>query len=110
MRSCKSLDYAPLLSSSSKITGQLSRGWISVHTYMISFSSSFDPSADSLFVSNIPFPSSLGEFPGYWDWLWYPGLPPVLVSITFFPFAFHFVVFFHSLFFACPWIYFVSLL
>src|SRR6218665_364721 len=32
--------------------------------------------------------SSLVEFPGYLDWLWYPGLPPVLVSIAF-PFAFH---------------------
>src|SRR6218665_1698926 len=26
------------------------------------------------------FTSSLGEFPGYCDWLWYPGLSPVLVS------------------------------
>jgi len=39
-----------------------------------------------------PLTSSLGEFPGYWDWLWYPGLLPVLVSITF-PFAFHISVF-----------------
>ena len=22
-------------------------------------------------------------FPGYWDWLWYPGLTPVVVSIAF---------------------------
>jgi len=29
-------------------------------------------------VSNVPLTSSLGEFPGYWDWLWYPGLPPML--------------------------------
>ena len=36
---------------------------------------------------------SLGEFLGYLDWLWYPGLPPVLVSIAF-PFAFHILVFF----------------
>ena len=28
-----------------------------------------------------PLTSSLGEFLGYWDWLWYPGLSPVLVSI-----------------------------
>src|SRR6218665_2238054 len=41
-----------------------------------------------------PLTSSLGEFPGYWDWLWYPGLSPVLVSIAF-PFAFHISVFFH---------------
>src|SRR6218665_3461918 len=35
-----------------------------------------------------PLTSSLGEFPGYWESLWYPGLLPVLVSIAF-PFAFH---------------------
>src|SRR6218665_523675 len=29
-----------------------------------------------------PITSSLGEFLGYWEWLWYPGLPPVLVSIA----------------------------
>src|SRR6218665_3171955 len=55
------------------------------------------------------FTSSLGEFLGYWDWLWYPGLPPVLVSMTF-PFAFHILVFFHSLFFLCHCISFVILL
>src|SRR6218665_871242 len=27
-------------------------------------------------------PSSLGEFPDYWDWLWHPGFPPVLVPIA----------------------------
>src|SRR6218665_4023851 len=52
-----------------------------------------------------PLTSSLGEFPGYWDWLWYPGLSPVLVSIAF-PFAFHISVS-HSLFFLCHWISFV---
>src|SRR6218665_374940 len=51
------------------------------------------------FISSGPQPvgvqcsltSSLGEFPGYWDWLWYPGLQPVLVSVTFFhlPSSFH---------------------
>src|SRR6218665_470091 len=30
-----------------------------------------------------PLTSSLGEFPGYWDWLWCPRLSPVLVSIGF---------------------------
>src|SRR6218665_3063150 len=30
-----------------------------------------------------PISSSLGEFPSYWDWLWCPGLSPVLVSIAF---------------------------
>src|SRR6218665_2073140 len=35
-----------------------------------------------------PISSSLGEFPSYWDWLWCPGLLPVLVSIAF-PFAYH---------------------
>jgi len=29
-----------------------------------------------------PLTSSLGEFQRYWDWLWYPGLSPVLVSIA----------------------------
>src|SRR6218665_3528503 len=37
-----------------------------------------------------PISSSLGEFPSYWDWLWCPGLLPVLVSIALLrlPFAF----------------------
>jgi len=39
-----------------------------------------------------PLTSSLSEFLGYWDWLWYPGLLPMLVSIAF-PFAFHISVF-----------------
>src|SRR6218665_635540 len=39
-----------------------------------------------------PLTSSLGEFLGYWDWLWYPGLSAVLVS-TALPFAFHISVF-----------------
>src|SRR6218665_1564134 len=30
-------------------------------------------------------PHFLGEFPGYWDWLWYPGLLPMLVSFAYFP-------------------------
>src|SRR6218665_2399 len=42
--------------------------------------------------------SSLGEFRGYWEWLWHPALSPVLVSIAF-PFAFFMSVFYHSLFF-----------
>src|SRR6218665_1596195 len=32
--------------------------------------------------------SSLGESSSYWDWLWCPGLSPVLVSIAL-SFAFH---------------------
>ena len=50
--------------------------------------------------SNVPsLPHIKGhEFPGYWNWLWYPGLPPVLKSIAF-PFAFHISLFFHSIFF-----------
>src|SRR6218665_1959469 len=40
-----------------------------------------------------PITSSLSEFPGYWDWLRYPGLSPVLVSIAF-SFALHISVFF----------------
>src|SRR6218665_4071033 len=35
-----------------------------------------------------PFTSSLGEFQGYREWLWYHGLSPVLVSIAL-PFAFY---------------------
>src|SRR6218665_2122387 len=35
-----------------------------------------------------PISSSLGEFLSYWDWLWCPGLSPVLVSIAL-PFASH---------------------
>src|SRR6218665_2507101 len=35
-----------------------------------------------------PISSSLGEFSSYWDWLWCPGLSPVLVSIALL-FAFH---------------------
>src|SRR6218665_3663818 len=35
-----------------------------------------------------PISSSLGDFPSYGDWLWCPGLSPVLVSITL-PFAFN---------------------
>src|SRR6218665_1218563 len=42
-----------------------------------------------------PISSSLGEFPSYWDWLWCPGLSPVLVSIAL-PFVSIFGVF-HSL-------------
>ena|SRR6218665_2921891 len=56
-----------------------------------------------------PLTSSLGEFPDYQDWLWYPGLLRVLVSIAF-PFAFHISVSFHPLFFTCHWISFVFLL
>jgi len=33
-----------------------------------------------------PFTSSLGEFPGYWNWLWYPWISPVLVSIAVLPY------------------------
>jgi len=39
-----------------------------------------------------PLTSSLDEFLGHWDWLWYPGLSPLLVSIAL-PFAFHISVF-----------------
>src|SRR6218665_2335794 len=57
----------------------------------------------------MPLTSSLGEFLGYRDWLWYPGLSLVLVSIAL-PFAFHISVFFYSLFFNCHWISFVYFL
>src|SRR6218665_1529888 len=48
-----------------------------------------------------PISSSLGEFPSYWDWLWCPGLSPVLVSIAL-PFAFHTWCFPFAL--ICHWI------
>src|SRR6218665_2011348 len=48
-----------------------------------------------------PITCSLGEFPSYWDWLWYPGLLPVLVSIAL-SFAFHTWCFPFSL--VCHWI------
>src|SRR6218665_2929085 len=51
--------------------------------------------------------SSLGEFPSYWDWLWCPGLSPVLVSITL-PSAFHTWCFPFAL--ICHWISIVFLL
>src|SRR6218665_1642620 len=54
-----------------------------------------------------PISSSLGEFPSYWDWLWRPGLSPVLVSIAL-PFAFHTWYFPFAL--ICHWISFVFLL
>src|SRR6218665_2701583 len=42
--------------------------------------------------SHCPLTSSLGEFLGYRDWLWYPGVSPVLVFIAL-PFAFHISLF-----------------
>src|SRR6218665_1710046 len=56
-----------------------------------------------------PLTSSLGEFPDYQDWLWYPGLLPVLESIAL-SFPFHIWVLFHPLFFTCHWISFLLLL
>ena len=55
-----------------------------------------------------PLTSSLAELPGYWDWLWYPGLPPVLVSIAF-PLRLPYLGVFHSLF-TCRGISFMFLL
>src|SRR6218665_2082033 len=54
-----------------------------------------------------PISSSLGDFPSYWDWLWCPGLSPVLVSIAL-PFAFHTWCFPFAL--ICHWISIVFLL
>src|SRR6218665_3293893 len=54
-----------------------------------------------------PISSSLGEFPSYWDWLWCPGLSPVLVSIAL-PFAFQTWCFPFAL--ICHWISIVFLL
>ena len=60
-------------------------------------------------VSSLPHPHYRWVSRLDWDWLWYPGLSSVLVSIAF-PYAFHISVFFHSLFFTCHWISFVFLL
>jgi|SRR6218665_1140667 len=54
-----------------------------------------------------PISSSLVEFPSYWDWLWCPGLSPVLVS-TAISFAFHTWCFPFAL--ICYWISIVFLL
>src|SRR6218665_3829665 len=54
-----------------------------------------------------PITSSIGEFPSYWDWLWCPGLSPVLVSIAL-PFTFHTWCFPFAL--ICHWISFVFIL
>src|SRR6218665_3004500 len=54
-----------------------------------------------------PISSSLGEFPSYWDWLSFPGLSPVLMSIAL-PFAFHTWCFPFAL--ICHWISIVFLL
>src|SRR6218665_1442083 len=54
-----------------------------------------------------PISSALGEFPSYWDFLWFPGLSPVLVSIAL-PFAFRTWCFPFALF--CHWISIVFLL
>src|SRR6218665_2991965 len=34
------------------------------------------PLPHGLSARRCPLTSSLGEFLGYWDWLWYPGLSP----------------------------------
>src|SRR6218665_1112075 len=54
-----------------------------------------------------PISSSLCKFPSYWEWLWCPGLSPVLVSIAL-PFAFHTWCFPFAL--ICHWISIVFLL
>src|SRR6218665_2889981 len=58
-------------------------------------------------VVQCPISSILGEFSSYWDWLWCPGLSPVLVSIPL-PFAFHTWCFPFAL--ICHWISIVFLL
>src|SRR6218665_3620774 len=58
-------------------------------------------------VLQCPISSSLGKFSSYWDWLWGPGLSPVLVSIAL-PFAFHIWCF--PLAVICHWISIVFLL
>src|SRR6218665_4083203 len=54
-----------------------------------------------------PISSSLGEFPSYWDWLWRPGLSPILVSIAL---PFSFLTWCFPFFLICHWISIVFLL
>ena len=73
------------------------------------FHPSIHRSMDSAPVgAQCPLTFSLGECLGYRDWLCYPGLSPVLVSIAL-PFALHISVF-YSLFFTCHRISFVYFL
>ena len=66
--------------------------------------------AHSLLAPNVSSLPQWASFQAIGTWLWYPGLPPELVSITFSPFAFHIPVVFYSLFFTCHWISFLFLL
>jgi len=96
---------------------QINRFWAEVkelanarqHVSKILFSSIHCSMGSAPVGVQCPLTSSLCEFPDYWDWLWYPALLPVLVSIAF-PFAFHISMFFHSLFFTSHWMSFVFLL
>src|SRR6218665_2357452 len=64
-----------------------------VRIFQISIHPSIYCSMGSAPVSaQCPLTYSLGEFLGYWDWVWSPGLSPVLVSIAL-PFPFHISVF-----------------
>src|SRR6218665_2639294 len=51
-----------------------------------------------------PLSSSLGEFPGYWDWLWYPAWDFARVGVQRLSLRLPHLGVFHSLFFACHWI------
>src|SRR6218665_3846886 len=51
-----------------------------------------------------PLTSSLGEFPGYWDWLWYPAWDFARVGVQRLSLRLPDMGVFHSLFFACHWI------
>ena len=71
--------------------------------YEITFLGSIHCSMGSASVgTQCPLTSSLDEFLGYWDWLWYPVLSPVLVSI-----ALPYLGVFYSLFFTSHGISFV---
>src|SRR6218665_3166250 len=64
-----------------------------VHVFKIVHPSIHPCSMGSVPVgAQCPLTPSLGEFLGYRDWFWYPGLSPVLVSSAL-PFAFHISVF-----------------
>src|SRR6218665_3010270 len=81
-----------------------------MHTYMYTIYPSIHRSMGSAPVGAqckgmCPHFLTIGEFLGFRDWLWYPGLSPVLVSIAI-PYLAYLGVF-YSLSFPCHWISFI---
>src|SRR6218665_2975507 len=68
------------------------------------FIPSIHPLLHGLSARRCPLTSSLGEFPGYWDWIWYPAWDFARVGVQPFSLRLPHLGVFHSLFFACHWI------